>query len=183
MRQLFTVHAGEFVVGDHIEKHFRRVNLWVPSRDTGTDLLVTDSKNEKTVSLQIKFSRDFLATHMGAVFQKPLRACGWWSLNRGKIAKSTADYWVFVLVGFERRSTDFVVIKPSELLVRLDAIHGRGKIIQSYLWVTEGTRCWETRGLKRQDQLAIAQGQYSNSKRDLSEFLNNWSSIQALNGQ
>ena len=72
MRQLFTVHAGEFVVGDHIEKHFRRVNLWVPSRDTGTDLLVTDSKNEKTVSLQIKFSRDFLATHMGAVFQKPL---------------------------------------------------------------------------------------------------------------
>ncbi len=54
MRPLFTIHAGEFVVGDHIERKFRRVNLWVPSRDTGTDLLVTDSKNEKTVSLQVK---------------------------------------------------------------------------------------------------------------------------------
>ena len=47
MRPLFTIHAGEFVVGDYIERKFRRVNLWVPSRDTGTDLLVTDSKNEK----------------------------------------------------------------------------------------------------------------------------------------
>ena len=84
MRPLFTIHAGEFVVGDHIERKFRRVNLWMPSRDTGTDLLVTDSKNEKTVSLQVKFSRDFLATHMSSIFQKPLRACGWWSLNREK---------------------------------------------------------------------------------------------------
>ena len=67
MRPLFTIHAGEFVVGDHIERKFRRVNLWVPSRDTGTDLLITDSKNENTVSLQVKFSRDFLATHMPAM--------------------------------------------------------------------------------------------------------------------
>ncbi len=74
MRPLFTIHAGEFVVGDYIERKFRRVNLWVPSRDTGTDLLVTDSKNEKAVSLQVKFSRDFLATHMPSIFQKPLRS-------------------------------------------------------------------------------------------------------------
>ena len=183
MRPLFTIHAGEFVVGDHIERNFRRVNLWVPSRDTGTDLLVTDSRNAKAVSLQVKFSRDFLATHMPTIFQKPLRACGWWSLNREKIAKSTADYWVFVLVGFERRSTDFVIIKPSELLARLDTIHGKAKTIQSYLWVTEKNRCWETRGLKRQEQLAIAQGQYSNGERDFSTYLENWSSVQALNGK
>ena len=183
MRPLFTIHAGEFVVGDHIERNFRRVNLWVPSRDTGTDLLVTDSKNAKAVSLQVKFSRDFLATHMPTIFQKPLRACGWWSLNREKIAKSTADYWVFVLVGFERRSTDFVIIKPPELLARLDTIHGKAKTIQSYLWVTKKNRCWETRGLKRQEQLAIAQGQYSNSERDFSTYLENWSSVQALNGK
>ena len=170
MRPLFTIHAGEYVVGNYIERKFRRVNLWVPSRDTGTDLLVTDSKNKKAVSLQVKFSRDFLATHMLSVFQKPLRACGWWSLNREKIAKSKADYWVFVLVGFERRSTDFVIIKPSELLARLDTIHGKAKTIQSYLWVTEKNRCWETRGLKRQEQLAIAQGQYSNSQRDFSAY-------------
>ena len=61
MKSLFTIHAGEFVVGDYIERKFRRVNLWVPSRDTGMDLLVTNSNNEKAISLQIKFSRDFLA--------------------------------------------------------------------------------------------------------------------------
>ncbi len=92
MKSLFTIHAGEFVVGDYIERKFRRVNLWVPSRDTGTDLLVTNLNNEKAISLQIKFSRDFLTTHMPSIFQKPLRACGWWSLNREKIAKSNADY-------------------------------------------------------------------------------------------
>jgi hypothetical protein len=181
MRPLFTIHAGEFVVGDYIESKFKGVNLWVPSRDTGVDLLVTDSKNKKAVSLQIKFSRDFLATHMPAIFQKPLKACGWWSLNRQKIARSKADYWVFVLVGFERRSTDFVVIKPSALLARLDKIHGKGKTIQSYLWVTEKKRCWETRGLKQKEQLAIAQNQYSNGVREFSEYLNDWSPIQALN--
>lgn len=183
MRPLFTIHAGEFVVGDYIERKFRRVKIWVPSRDTGTDLLVTDSANKSAISLQIKFSRDFLATHMPSIFRKPLRACGWWSLNPGKIAKSTADYWVFVFMGFERRSTDFVIIKPSELLARLDSIHGKGKTIQSYLWVTEKKRCWETRGLKRHDQLAIAQGHYSDTGQDFSVYLNNWSAIQALNGK
>jgi hypothetical protein len=112
-----------------------------------------------------------------------LRACGWWSLNRDNIAKSKADYWVFVLVGFERRSADFVIIKPSELLTRLNAIHKKGKTIQSYLWVTENNRCWESRGLKRQEQLAIAQGLYSNSERDFSAYLNNWEPIQVLNGK
>jgi len=181
MRPLFTIHAGEYVVGNYIERKFRHVNLWVPSRDMGTDLLVTDSKNKKAVSLQVKFSRDFLATHMPSDLQKPLRACGWWTLNREKIAKSKADYWVFVLMGFERRSTDFIVIKPSELLTQLDAIHRKGKRIQTYLWVTEKNRCWEARGLKRQDHIAIAQGQYTNSKRDLSAYLNNWKPVQALN--
>jgi len=183
MKSLFTIHAGEFLVGNHIERKFRRVNLWIPSRDTGIDLLVTDFKNEKAVSLQVKFSRDFLVTHMPPIFQKPLSAFGWWSLNREKIAKSKADYWVFVLMGFEHRSTDFVIIKPSELLTRLNAIHGKVKTIQSYICVTEKNRCWEARGLKRQDQLAIAQGQYSNSERDLSVYLNNWNLVSALNGK
>ncbi len=118
---------------------------------------------------------------MPAIFQKPLRACGWWTMNRDKIARSKADYWVFVLVGFERRSADFVIIKPAELLKRLNSIHKAGKTIQSYLWVTEKNRCWESRGLKRQEQLAIANGQYSNNERDFPPFLNNWEPIQALN--
>jgi hypothetical protein len=128
-KPLFAVHAGEFVAGGFIERHFRRVNVWVPAKDTGVDLLVSDARNKRVASFQVKFSRDFLATDMPAVFQKPLRACGWWTLEREKAAKSPADYWIFVLAGFARRSTDFIIISPSELLRRLEAIHGRLKRI------------------------------------------------------
>src|SRR5690554_1866372 len=45
MQPLFTIHAGEYLVGSHIEQHLRdpngdKVNVWVPSKDTGIDLLV-----------------------------------------------------------------------------------------------------------------------------------------------
>src|SRR5690554_7689567 len=68
MQPLFTIHAGEYLVGSHIEQHLRdpngdKVNVWVPSKDTGIDLLVTDKTNKKTTSLQVKFSKDFLLTH------------------------------------------------------------------------------------------------------------------------
>lgn len=181
VKSLFTIHAGEFVAGDYIERTYRRVNVWVPVKDAGVDLLVSDGKNKRVVSLQVKFSRDFLATHMADVFQKPLRACGWWKLDRQKIAVSPADYWVFVLVGFERRSTDFVIITPAELLRRLDAVHhGNPKVFQSYLWVTKKRECWEARGLTRPDQLRIAQGQFKDVERNFSAYLNNWGPIKEL---
>jgi hypothetical protein len=112
-----------------------------------------------------------------------LRVCGWWALNRQKIAASPADYWIFVLVGFACRSYDFVIITPAELLRRLDAIHqGNPKIFQSCLWVTEKDKCWETRGLKRPDQLLIARGEFkSNEERDFTDYLNNWGPIGELN--
>jgi len=179
---LFTIHAGEFVAGSYIERAFRRLNVWVPSKDTGVDLLVTDQKNRKTISLQVKFSRDFLATHMPALFQDPLRACGWWTLNREKLEASIADYWVFVLAGFARRSTDFVIVSPSELLKRLDAIHGTPKTIQTYLWVTENERCWETRGLNKVDKVAVAVDSFKDAQRDFTPYLNNWRALKDLNG-
>ena len=90
---------------------------------------------------------------------------------------------MFVLVGVERRSTDFVIIKPPVLLTRLNAIHKQQKNIQTYLWVTEKNRCWETRGLKSQDKLAIAAAGYANKERDLTKYLNNWAPVKALNGR
>jgi hypothetical protein len=32
MRPLFTVHAGELLVGQHIEQSFKGKNVWVPPR-------------------------------------------------------------------------------------------------------------------------------------------------------
>ena len=45
MRPIFTIHAGEFIVGEHLERKFKGLNVWVPTKDTGVDLLVTNSKN------------------------------------------------------------------------------------------------------------------------------------------
>ncbi len=181
MRSLFTVHAGELLAGEHIERKFRGVNVWVPARDSGIDLLVTDRANRRTVSLQVKFSRDFLVTHMPAQFQKPLRACGWWSLNRKKLASSPADYWVLILIGFASRSTDYIVVPRKELLRRLDRLQGRASRMDLYLWVTENNRCWATRDLKRQDQERIADGTFRNATRDFTRFLNNWVPVARLN--
>jgi hypothetical protein len=182
MRPLFTVHAGEYLVGSYIEQHYKRVNVWVPSRDTGVDLLVSDRHSRRAVSLQVKFSKDFLVTHMGAVFQKSVRACGWWTINRDKLRSSPANFWVFVLLGFQRQSTDFIIIPPKELLRRLHSIHGsQNTIIQSYLWVTERHGCWETRGLGRKEQLQIANGEYRGARRDLTKWLNVWTPVARLN--
>jgi hypothetical protein len=41
--------------------------------------------------------------------------------------------------------------------------------------------CWETRGLARRDQLLIAQGEFKNTDRDFTEFLNNWQPVKKLN--
>ncbi len=64
MKPIFSVHAGEYLTGSHIEGKFRHVNVWLPAKDTGIDLLVSDSTNRHTVSLQVKFSKDFLVAQM-----------------------------------------------------------------------------------------------------------------------
>ena len=105
MRPIFTVHAGEFLLGAHLEAVFKGINIWMPTKDTGVDLLVTDRENKRTVSFQVKCSRDFLMTHMETLFQKPLRVCGWFGLDRQKLESSTADYWAFVLIGSKKRTS------------------------------------------------------------------------------
>jgi len=185
MKPMFSIHAGEYLTGSYIERNFRRVNLWVPAKDTGIDLLVSDSANRKTVSLQVKFSKDFLVAHMrrqSSEFQDKLRACGWWTLNSEKIRRSRADYWVFVLQGFANRTVDYVVVPPQELLQRLRSIQrGQQKIWQVYIWVTKKDLCWETRNLNNGDRLLIARGKFSNSRRNLSKYLNVWKPIARLN--
>jgi hypothetical protein len=180
MKPLFTIHGGEYLAGSYVEAHFRSVNVWVPSRDTGVDLLVSDRHNRRSLSLQVKFSKDFLVTHMGPEFKRDLRASGWWTIKRDKLRKSPADFWVFVLLGFARRTTDFVILPPKELLERLESIHGSPKTIQSYLSVTESDRCWETRGVRHEDRLRIANGNYHESNRDFSKWLNNWDPVARL---
>jgi hypothetical protein len=184
MRPLFTVHAGEYVVGSYIERNYPHVNLWIPAKDTGVDLLVSDKANKKAVTLQVKYSRDFIATDPKRTGMPGV--LGWWTLDRGKIAKSRADYWVFLIVGSATGDHDFIVIKPHELLTRLDAIHGsvgKNGRIQMYLWATKKGKqraCWEARGLTIADQNLIKSWEFVDHARDFTPFLDDWRPLELL---
>jgi hypothetical protein len=180
VKTLFTIHAGEFLVGELIGRKFRSAKIWMPAKDTGVDLLVTDSDNRHAVSLQVKFSRDYRnVENMKKAFRgAPLKVCSRWTIPRKKLAESEADYWVFVLMGFASHATDFVIIKPAELLAKLDKIHGQMDTITSYLWVTEDKRCWDARDQKQAEQLEILNGKHIGGARDFTAYLNQWSVIQ-----
>jgi hypothetical protein len=192
MKPLFTIHAGEYLLGSHIEQNFHGLNVWVPSRDTGVDLLVSDHNNRRAVSLQVKLSKDYLLTHLGPEFREPLRGYGWWRINLDNLRRSRADFWVLVISVFKRKEPDFVIIPPHELAERLTTIH-RAQVeqlqlqngrIDSYLIVTEKDECWETRGLGIEDQRRIARDEYENPDRNFRRWLNKWGPIiEALGGE
>jgi hypothetical protein len=129
----------------------------------------------------VKFGKDFLPIK-AAELQEPLRCVSWFTINRDKLRASQADFWIFVLRGFKKHAPDFVVVPTVEYRRRLERIHGlKGRMIQSYFWVTERNRCWEARGLKDgiNDERRILAGVYKNSVRDFTKYLNEegWSAI------
>jgi hypothetical protein len=182
MRPMFTVHAGEFLVGQYIEGKLKK-NVWLPTKDVGVDLLVTNSANTKTATLQVKFSRDFLPImKLPPSVLTELKSCTWFSVDQNKLARSPAHYWVLVLLGFEKRTYDYVIIEPKGLLKKLQAIDDASPRYQVYVWVTKQKpeRAWLTRKLNKEDQDQIARGTFKNLDRDVTEYLNNWSAIESL---
>ena len=179
MKPIFTVHAGEYLVGEYIERTYRRWNVWVQSKDTGVDLLVTAGKNRKTVTLQVKFSKDFTPSSTSPLIHNRLVGLGWWTHNTKKITESAADFWVFVLPSFAERRNHFIILPPVTLLQRLREIHGRGRnAIQSYFVITRTNRCWETRGLNGEDMDLVALDRFRDTRRDFTVFLNAWHQIE-----
>lgn len=182
MRPIFTVHAGEFLVGEHIEKKYSALSVWIPSKDTGIDLLVTNKSDpSKCVSLQVKLSRDYKLPHATDEFSRILVAGGWLCLSHDKIAKSQADYWVFVLVSHERKmNPKFVIIPPKELLKRLIGIHGKSKNYHFYPWLLDSGVALQGRGLSPQDKKNIADNSYPLGERDLTIYLENWRPLETI---
>lgn len=178
MRSIFTVHHGEYLVGSDIEKRFNNYNVWVPSKDTGVDLLITNAKNKKMLGLQVKFSKDYgddAPAYMQSKYMDKIKAWGWWTLNRNKIEQSTADLWVFVMQSFEYKTIESIVILPSILLEMHDnIIHRKSKTIQLSLWLTNKNKCWETIGMNKADRISVANDSYSNKHRNFTPHLNNW---------
>lgn len=182
MRPIFTIHAGEFLVGEHIENEYPQLNVWVPTKDSGIDLLVTNKKDaSKSVSIQVKMSRDYKPVHATDDFSRELKAGGWLTLSHEKIQKSTAEYWVFILVSHQReKKPEYIIIPPSELLRRLVKIHGELKSYHFYPWVLKSRIALQGRGLKKKDKAQIAGGSYSLGERDLTDYLGNWTPLDKI---
>lgn len=174
MRPIFTVHAGEYLVASEIENKFDGLQVWIPSKDSGIDLLITDQSQRKIESLQVKFSKDHLASGKEARATEEIKSGGWWTFNREKLIASPADYWVLVLCEFNSRRYDYVVIRPRELAKRYESISPDVKVIQSYFWVTRAGRCWETRGLNNDQLSQVCSGKFTSKARDFSAYLNQW---------
>lgn len=180
MKPLFTIHAGEYLVGEELERRYPNCEVWIPTKDTGTDLLITNGADRsRNASIQVKFSKDFLPSknpnyHVG------LLACSWWTLNAKKIAESNAEFWIMAPYDFSNRKVHFVIIRPTVLLERLRRIHGTAtNKYNVYLWVTKDDRCFETRRIGRELEEKISSGQYKEvpQDRDFTEYLGNWEPI------
>ncbi len=172
MKPLFTIHEGEFLVGDHITtKLGGKYDVWVPAKDSGVDLLVTDKgRRGKSVGLQVKFSLDF---DSGGDLAPHVEAASWFTLDPTKIRSSCADLWVFVILTL-RHERHFVVIPTRELRKRIPP----GKRWTLYLWVYANRTCYDVRGLRKGEKLDAVHRGVRDRSRDFSEWLERWDLLQ-----
>jgi len=137
-------------------------------------------QNRATVSLQVKFSKDFLVTHMRPEFQTRLRASGWWTINREKLA---SPQQTFGCSSFR--------VRESEHGLRCRSAAGTPPSFERYprcaqdgsdvhLSDTRPEMLGDT-GLSVPDQFLVAKGEYRHRDRDLTQWLNNWEPIARLN--
>lgn len=173
MKPIFTVHEGEFLVGDHINRMLhKKYAVWVPTKDTGIDLLVTRrDKGGRAVSLQVKFSRCF---SIPEELSRHLIATSWFTLDPKKIRKSTADLWVFVILTL-RHDQHFVVIPKSDLEKRAPRNVNKWNL---YLWVYDNRKCYQVRDLRKEEKLDTMHRGVRNKQHDFSECLENWDLIE-----
>lgn len=174
MRPIFTIHAGEFLVADYIERNYakqHRLRVWVPSKDDGIDLLITNENCKRAVTVQVKFSKSFDC-------ERKYDASGWWTLNKKKIMDSAADYWVFVMPKFcgKRTYSDcfYFIIKPNDLLKHLEEIHGDKTSYKMYLTVCK-EKVIETRGLRKEMRDTFFNS--PSGARDFSMFKDKWDDL------
>lgn len=183
MKPIFTPHAGEFLVGEMIEQEYG-LNVWLPSKDVGTDLLVTDPGNSRTCSLQVKLSRDYADRYkMPSLGIGDITASGWFQFSRAKIESSPADYWVLLIVSAkksgEKIRTHHVVIPPERLLKKLVKTYGDVSTFKFYLAVTDTEKVYDWRGPKGQNG-DLKKGLSRSNPRNYSDYLENWACLDKL---
>ena len=186
MKPLFTIHEGEFLVGDHINRRLgHKFDVWVPTKDSGVDLLVTRKRRQgASLGLQVKFSREYL--HQGGSgigreeIDRHLIGTSWYALQPKKIRASRADLWVFVILTLKHKE-HFVVIPTRELRKRIPP--RAGNMWNLYLWVLDNGSCYQARGLSQEQKLYLRRRGVADRHRDYSQWLENWKLLEKLTGK
>lgn len=188
MKSLFTIHAGEWLVGEKLEKRYAdQISVWVPgSKDRGNDLLITNKAHDKFCTLQVKFSKSHLPGQRDPL-QKIRRSGGWWQFDEEQIRASPSDFWIMVLYDPHERNSDVVLIKPKELAKRYKRLQHNRTRIQSYLTVLEYPNhdpvCVEVRSMKRDEKTKIASDPKKiSADRNFTQFLNEWGPLEDILG-
>jgi hypothetical protein len=188
MRSLFTIHAGEYLVGQYIEDNFKKLNVWIPSKDTGIDFLVTNKSNTKSISFQVKLSKDYSSSQRKNEIEQDITVGGWLTLRHDKIEQSNADYWVIAILPNERYLKPiYIVTTPKELLIKLKAVqsNSESKIYHFYPWIkkAKGDKfefAINGRGLSKSEKVIFKSSPRSLKDRDLTNFLGNWQCLKDL---
>ena len=174
MKPIFTIHEGEFLVGDYINRRFgHKYNVWVPTKDSGVDLLVTRKGGKgRAVGLQVKFSRSF---DIPKELTRHVLATSWYTLDPKKVRQSEADLWVFVFMTL-RLERYFVLLPTTELRKRIPR-SSKSKW-NLYLWAYADGACYQVRDLNREGRLDAVRRGVKDRSQDFSKWFENWSLLQ-----
>lgn len=188
MKQFYPINEGEYLVGLCLNQAIKECELWIPAKDKGTDILVTNKDDyKKSVSLQVKYSKDHLPSQ-SAEDQKFYRSCGLWNFGQTAIKtsmdKNPVDFWVIAIHSLFENKTDCIVIAPTDLYKRFSKFKEEGKSAKTYFWITKDGKCFETRGLKKPQQKLLIEGKFNaiEPERNFTGYLNNWKPVRQLLG-
>jgi hypothetical protein len=179
MRPLFTIHGGEYITADYLERKFKKnLRIWVPSKDDGIDLLVSSRTCRQTLALQVKSSKIY-ATKYACDYS------GWWRINMGKVKNSKADYWIFVtlplMLGRKKQEPFFLAFRPTELIKKLNG-RGYNQSTVDLYFAQRNHTVIDTRGLELDDVEKLFSNPSKDSSRNYSGFLCDWKTILSTNG-
>lgn len=65
---------------------FNKLNAWISPKDTGFDLLITDEKNTKLISLHVKLPQDFTLFEASDDFGRNLVTTSWLILSYERVS-------------------------------------------------------------------------------------------------
>lgn len=122
MGPLFTIRAGEYRAGSHIERTQRqRVRLTSLQRHRNRRPAYRFQRQNGCVTSGKVLEGLHLAAP-GSPHAEDAHGQRWWALQQQNIQKSQADFWKFVLPLFFEHKTSFILIPPGQLLGKLRLI-------------------------------------------------------------